>query len=345
MLQNLRVHNFRCFKNFTLEKIAKINIIAAKNNVGKTTLLESIFLLLAYNNPDLLIKANMLRGVLLTSFSPDTTWEHFFYSKNVDDSLVISSKKDGKNITVTFEKDETFSLKETTIPAKEEFRPMPDGYPLKITFSYGEKTQSCHITPLQNGITTSWHSSPKNDLPIVQYVGPSSVQDQNLIRDFGKLEKSGKKESLIKIFQKLDNELEDISTIMEEIPRLYAKKSSGLVLPFSVMGNGLCKLMRILVAMLEFPNSILLVDEIETGFHHNFLLTLWEIIEGISIENNIQIFATTHSLECIQAASKAIKNKSDIMYVRLGKNTHGIQPYIFTGTELEYSFEQDMEIR
>lgn len=347
MIQSLSIHNFRCFKDFTLNNTARINIIAAKNNIGKTTLLESIFLLIAYNNPDILIKANMLRGILLTSFSPDIAWEHFFYDKKVENSISISSNINNRNAVVKFEKDETFNFRQAIIPATEDLRPIADGYPLKITFSYGNFTHSGHMMPLQKSLTTTWQKAlPKDTLPIVQYLGPGSEHTQNLVHNFGRLEKAGKKEELIKIFQVLDKDLADITTIVEETPRLYAKKYNGPLLPLSVMGNGLCKLMRILCAMLDRPNSIILIDEIETGFYHKFMFDLWKLIEKLAVENNIQIFATTHSLECIQAASEAIEDKNNIMYVRLGKNAHGIiKPYIFEGGDLEFSLEQNMEIR
>lgn len=346
MIDNLSIHNFRCFQDFTLEKTTNINIVSARNNVGKTSLLESIFFLLGFNNPDLFIKTNFIRGIFINLFSPDITWEHFFYLKNIEKKIFISSRINNSDISVTFEKDETFNINQSIIPIEKELRPVQDGYPLKITFLYGDNNYVGHVVPLQKSLTTTWSNVfPKDILPIVQYLGPNSEHPQNIVSTFGRLEKAGKKETLIKIFQILDNDLEDITTIFEEAPRLYAKKHGEPLLPLSVMGNGLCKLISIICAMLDKPNSIILIDEIETGFHHKFLFNLWEIIENISIENNIQIFATTHSFECIKAASKAINNKENIMYVRIGKNKYGIKPYIFDGSDLEFSIEQNMEIR
>lgn len=347
MIQSLHISHFRCFKDFELDKTAKINIIAAKNNVGKTALLESIFLLFACNNPDVLVKSNAVRRVFLESFSPDITWEHFFYYKNIDKNIRILSRVDGCDISVELEKDEFFNLKQVSIPVKEDLRPVADGYSLKITFSYQNATHIGHVIPLKKSLTTTWFDdAPSVRLPFVQYLAPGSAEtSQSLVHLLGKLEKAGKKERLIKILQMLDSDLEDIITIVEESPRLYARKHDGPLLPLSVMGNGLCNLLRIICVMLDRPNSIILIDEIEVGFYYGFMFDLWKMIEKISIENNIQIFATTHSLECIRAASRAIEDKSSIMYIRLGKNKHGIKPYIFEGCELEYSLEQDMEIR
>lgn len=346
MIHNLSIRNFRCLQDFNLKRTTNINIISSKNNIGKTTLLEGIFLLFGFNNPDIFLKINSIRGTFITSSSPDIAWEHFFYLKNIENKISISSNIDNIDISIQFEKDETFTLQQSVIPIKEELRPIQDGYPLKITFCYGNEAYIGHIMPLKNNLITTWSNIlPKDRLPIVQYLGPNGGHPEKIVSRFGRLEKAGKKGELIKIFQMLDKDLEDITTIFEEAPRLYAKKHGVPLLPLSVMGNGLCKLMEIVCVMLDRPNSIILIDEIETGFHYKFLSNLWEIIEKVSIENNIQVFATTHSFECIQAASDAIENKNNIIYVRIGKNKNGIKPFIFDGKELEFSIDHNMEIR
>jgi len=47
MYQSFRIKNFRGFRDLTLDSLERINLIAGKNNVGKTALLEAIFFALA----------------------------------------------------------------------------------------------------------------------------------------------------------------------------------------------------------------------------------------------------------------------------------------------------------
>ncbi len=51
--------------------------------------------------------------------------------------------------------------------------------------------------------------------------------------------------------------------------------------------------------------NVVLIDEIENGIHHTVMRDLWEVIVKHSRESNTQIFATTHSYECIEAAHRA----------------------------------------
>lgn len=74
------------------------------------------------------------------------------------------------------------------------------------------------------------------------------------------------------------------------------------LLPLKLAGDGICKLLFILLAIIANPNSIILIDEIETGFHYSKYPKLWEVIANPARDYNCQIIATTHSYECIDGA-------------------------------------------
>ncbi|MDQ7046322.1 MAG: AAA family ATPase [Sulfurovum sp.] len=43
-LKTLKIKNYKCLKNFEVEKFKRVNLIGGRNNVGKTTLLEACLL-------------------------------------------------------------------------------------------------------------------------------------------------------------------------------------------------------------------------------------------------------------------------------------------------------------
>ena len=43
MLERLHIRNYRVFKDLKIDNLSRINLIAGKNNSGKTSLLETIF--------------------------------------------------------------------------------------------------------------------------------------------------------------------------------------------------------------------------------------------------------------------------------------------------------------
>ncbi len=346
MITSLHLNNFRCFRNFSLDQTARITLIGGKNNVGKTTFLESIFLLFAYNNPDIFIKINILRKNLLTSFSPDITWEHLFYNKDVSKDVGIEVYNDGKHVKIAFQREDTVAFTSTFVPVNQDLRMPINGYPLKIIYTYGEKQYIGHCFPLQNGMTINWESTPQNNLlPIVRYIGIGSDAPENLAVQFGHVVKSGQKQQIIDVLKLLDPELEDISTVAEDIPRLYIQKGTKPLLPLSVMGNGISRLMQILCSILEYPGGIVLIDEVEVGFHHTFFPHLWKSIGFLAKKMDVQVFATTHSYECVQDAVSSLPDKEEFCYIRLNKEGDDVIPYIFPDDVLQYSFEQNIEIR
>ena len=63
---------------------------------------------------------------------------------------------------------------------------------------------------------------------------------------------------------------------------------------------------RIVLAAASVPDGVVLVDEIENGLHHSVLSDVWRVIATVAEQFNVQIFATTHSCECVEAAHEAL---------------------------------------
>ena len=51
MIESVRIRNFRCFEDVAADDLGNINVIVGDNGVGKTALLETLFLL-ATNTPE-----------------------------------------------------------------------------------------------------------------------------------------------------------------------------------------------------------------------------------------------------------------------------------------------------
>jgi ABC-type multidrug transport system ATPase subunit len=114
------------------------------------------------------------------------------------------------------------------------------------------------------------------------------------------------------------------------------------------MGEGMNKLLFIALNMLVNPGSILLIDEVENGFHYSFHVTFWRLIFELSHETNCQVFATTHSYECISGAADAIAESSNgdiLSYVRLGRKNGEISPHFFSKESLAFALQSEMEVR
>lgn len=66
MLNAIHIQNFRLFKDFQLHDLARVNLVVGKNNAGKSSLLEALYLLIKQQQQndflDALFKIVELRG-------------------------------------------------------------------------------------------------------------------------------------------------------------------------------------------------------------------------------------------------------------------------------------------
>jgi AAA15 family ATPase/GTPase len=88
-------------------------------------------------------------------------------------------------------------------------------------------------------------------------------------------------------------------------PLLYIDVGLASLIPASQMGHAFCRMLTLYMEMLVTKAEVLLIDEIENGLHHSVFENVWRGIAALSWSENIQVFVTTHSEECVRAAAKA----------------------------------------
>ena len=119
----------------------------------------------------------------------------------------------------------------------------------------------------------------------------------------------------------------------------YCKKD-GKFYNLNEFGDGLGKFINFIILLLSQKNSIILIDEIENGIHYTNLDKLWEIILTISKQQNVQVFATTHSKECIESFNRVQKKleDNDTYYFEMYKNIklNNIEMRALDFNQLEY---------
>ncbi|MFQ6120357.1 MAG: ATP/GTP-binding protein [Methanosarcinales archaeon] len=109
------------------------------------------------------------------------------------------------------------------------------------------------------------------------------------------------------------------------------------------------RLLSIILAISDTQNGIVLIDEIENGFHPSSQEILWNAIFKSAKEFNVQIFATTHSMECVEAFSssysKISQNNDDIRLYRIERKDDDFRAVSYDHRTLEASLESEWEVR
>jgi AAA15 family ATPase/GTPase len=117
------------------------------------------------------------------------------------------------------------------------------------------------------------------------------------------------------------------------------------------MGGGILKIFSIILAILDTENGIVLIDEIENGLYYSSQEILWNAVLEIARECNVQIFATTHSIENIKALSSSHskiwqkQNVDNLRLYRIERKNGGFKVLTYNSKMLAESLDSKWEVR
>lgn len=103
----------------------------------------------------------------------------------------------------------------------------------------------------------------------------------------------------------------------------------------------------LVLALVNAKDGVLLIDEIENGFHYTVLPRLWELVMTTAERLNVQVFATTHSWDCIEAFQAVADEarQEDVMLIRLESRDGIVRPVVFIKDELDIVTRDEIEVR
>ena len=131
-------------------------------------------------------------------------------------------------------------------------------------------------------------------------------------------------------------------------PYLFVTLESGRYMPINYMGDGINKFLEILVFLLNLPNGILLIDEVENGLYYERYQEMMTILIQAALDVNCQLIMSTHNRDVIEAITDSMSelNQLDkLCYQRLGFVENAHKSFVFSGQDLTTAFETNMEMR
>ncbi|MGR8932937.1 MAG: AAA family ATPase [Gammaproteobacteria bacterium] len=140
----------------------------------------------------------------------------------------------------------------------------------------------------------------------------------------------------------------DSQADMEHYPMAKIKGRQEPV-PLGQLGEGINRALGLALALVNTSNGYLLIDEFETGLHYSVQTEMWRLVFKHAKRLNIQIFATTHSWNCIEAFQEAAaeNQNEEAMLIRLQKKKSGdgIIPVLYDKKSLTIATEDNIEVR
>ena len=86
-------------------------------------------------------------------------------------------------------------------------------------------------------------------------------------------------------------------------------RTGNKVLPLYACGDGVQRWFYILGIMILYKNSIICIDEIDTGLHYKAQAEFSVNLVDYALRNGVQLFVTTHNIEFIDTFLDSINDK------------------------------------
>lgn len=159
---------------------------------------------------------------------------------------------------------------------------------------------------------------------------------------------SGRASDIIDVVAKQFNEITDLSPeVPYNVPTIYASmKYRARKMPVSLVSSGINKFISLIIAIKTQRSGVLLIDEIENGMYYKGFQAFWEALHRFSIDNNAQLFVSTHSWECLKAAAEVNeKFPDDFSLVQLSQEGGISTARNVKGEDAANAIEHGIEVR
>lgn len=359
MYHSFEAKNFRCFQHLTMKKLARVNLIAGFNNVGKTALLEALFLHCGAPNPELIKNILGHRGIPkitseLTEWG-EGPWSSLFNSFDTTKRIELTGhlQDTGRRtlqLRVIRDPDELREISALLLPR---WPSAPDVLPFAMTqaleLAYRHKKRDGKVY---------WVLTPDGPFPYPKPPPPpfrafimparTRVPIKEDEKRFSDLEVEDHLEVLLEALRIIEPKLQKLSlNIWGGLSLIHAQVKGGRLVPLFSMGEGMVRITSLVLEIAAARGGVVLVDEIENGLHYSILADVWRAIAGATQMFDAQLFATTHSWECILAAHRTLSKATeyDFRLHRLDRTDDVVRAVAYDKDSIEGAIKARLEVR
>jgi hypothetical protein len=365
MIRAVHIARYRGIRELAAHGFGRVNLIIGKNDCGKTAFMEA--LRLAEDGEDAAHhllndqRARLSRTTRRHDF--ERFWRPIFFNLDARTGLPISVTRDDDARKTLEVRQGTISAEiisdhhddlyardrddrdEEEYEGKEVVKPSSWTLELQlVAYDQAQTQQRIAATP------------PRIKLPPISsenesaWITSGAGVGEDEVRYVSTLKQHGQDVTLLELLREVDSRLTGIELLAPggDVAELFVRLDNGTpLLPVALMGEGFQRCFELGAAAAAHDWPTMFIDEIENGMHHLVLEPLWRWIATISRRRNLQVFATTHSEECIHAACRAFQGLDDdgLRVIRLDRLERETQAVFYDRALVEVAERTGTEIR
>lgn len=363
ILDSLEIRNFRNFEHLQIERLGRVNLIVGKNNVGKTSLLEALqiyaFRASFQSLLDILVKRKEIPLPYKNVNEMFLSLKYLFYGRgDMKPGLqpIQIGPRDGANGAVSIAVD--WAITELDEQGTIHMRPLraEDSYVLtnltpRLVIRNSQQTVSVALT---EGIPLNLLRLNAEVIHCL-FIGASGLNSKQVAELWDTIaltELEGEVLAVLRILAPGVERLSIIGDAESRQERIPIVKIIGInePVPLRNLGDGMQRILGVALALVNTKDGLLLVDDFENGLHYSVQSDLWRFIFRLAHHLNIQVFATTHSWDCIegfQTAAQACKEdtEEESLLISLENRKSGVVAVPFNKEELRIVTRERVEVR
>ena len=375
-ITSLSIERFRSLQQLKVEGLGRVNLVTGRNNTGKSSILEALRILasdaspsvlsriLRYREEDIGESDDAVRPVDTESLAQLGSLFTGFPQISETRAPIVLAANGGKasmQLTISlgwFSEQREPDGSRRLVPQQpqlplESLSPETELMPALVMDSGAAKRilSLDYLKRFSRGRIYRGDLPEEPRMPCI-FVSPyGGERTANLGPLWDKIALSDREKDVVEALKIIAPDIKAVSMVGGEGQRQLRTaivRSSGFLrpIPLRSFGDGLNRLFGIVLSLVNAKDGFLLIDEFENGMHHTVQLDVWRGIFRLSKLLNVQVFATSHSWDAVEAFQKAAaEHRDEGLLIRLSKKGDAVIPTLFREDELAVATRDGIEVR
>ncbi len=367
-LQNLTIRGFRGIDELYIPRLGRVTLLAGRNGIGKTTVLDAVGVYAARGRASALYNLLWHREEVFAANDEDgdtvvvPDWRALFFNRDASQGSYVLIGPADREEKLIIESDVSSSVQ-------------PD------LFGEGLENSHTQVLSAKYGGVQEWtiplNAQPPFRLPRAaarraqatlfdedelrstigcEVLGPGLLGNKHLSRLWDGVALTDDEARAVGALRLVYGaDMERVAFVGDETvyPRRAGRravvrlKGQNRPVPLRSLGDGALRMFGVALALANSRGGFLLIDEAENGIHYSLQRDFWNMVIRTAHENDVQVLATTHSSDCIKGFARAASElgNADGVLIRLSRQFGDLRAVEYPEEELTIAAEQGIEVR